>query len=115
MRWSETSKPERRHDARVQPGGEVRVRPLPGQSTRGRLVNVSARGLCLQSTMLGLRVGQPVDLLIELEEEDHPAGDPSCVLEGTGRVVWVCTERVRCLAGLRFDRPVSVKTPFQRA
>ena len=64
--------------------------------------------------MLGLRVGQPVDLLIELEEEDHPVGDPRCVLEGTGRVVWVCTERVRCSAGLRFDRPVSGKTPFQR-
>jgi hypothetical protein len=83
----------------------------PGPASEGRLVDVSARGLCVESPRLGVRVGQPVCLEITLEGREAPAS-ARCILEGTGRVVWVHTERVRCRAGLRFDRPVSVKAPF---
>lgn len=113
MRWSESQSPERRQDVRVRPSGTVRVVPLGrGDGSDGRLVDVCARGLCVEAPRLGLRVGQPVALEIALDTAGVPATDPRCVLEGTGRVVWARTERRACRAGLRFDRPVAVKAPF---
>jgi hypothetical protein len=78
----------------------------------GSLVDVSACGLRVVAERLTVSAGIEVGLEIHLTDTLGIGGRERCVLEGTGRVVWVRTEEGRCEAGVRFDRPVSVRSPF---
>lgn len=107
---------ERRQDPRVEPSGRVVLAPQRrGSPEEGGLVDVSARGLRIVTETLRLRMGAEVGVEIHLSETLGMQGRERCVLEGTGRVIWVRVEEGRCEAGILFDRPVRVRQPFELA
>ena len=113
MGWSESRTGERRRDPRVEPCGRVLIGPRPhGSQEEGSLVDVSACGLRLVAERLSVGTGLAVGLEIHLTDTVGIGGRERCVLEGTGRVVWVRTEEGRCEAGVRFDEPMRVRSPF---
>ncbi len=108
MGWKASQSDERRRDPRVSPRGRVRISPAEGRAVEGALLDVSARGLRLAAASPPV-AGCSVRIEIHLQEPGQPE---RLVLDGSGRVVWIRTPESGPEAGVAFDRPVDVRSPF---